>query len=55
MPACAPVGSSATMAPTSEIVTETFRLVKRNGIDDGQRSFQNTCSLFADQVRIRSS
>ncbi len=43
------------MAPTSEIVTDTFRLANRNGIDAGQRSFQSTCSLLADQVRIRSS
>src|SRR5579862_7333986 len=54
MPACAPVGSSATMAPISDIVIETLRLVNRNGTADGQRSFQNICVGVADQVRIRS-
>ena len=54
MPASAPVGSSATMAPISEIVMATFRLANRKGTAAGQRSFQSTWRGVADQVRINS-
>src|SRR5262249_6740468 len=49
-----PVGNSPTIAPISEIVIATLRLVNRNGRDAGQRSFQKICAGVADQVRIRS-
>ena len=55
MPASAPVGNSATMAPTSEIVTATFRLVNRKGTAAGQRNFHNIWRGVADQVRINST
>ena len=47
MPATAPVGSSATIAPTRLAATATFIEVNRNGTDAGKRSFQKVCDGLA--------
>ena len=46
-PATAPVGSSPTMAPTRLAATAIFSDAKKNGMEAGRRSFQNTCPWLA--------